>query len=83
MYAVIGSQITGVPVADIARNHDLEGYFIGKRTVPSYPYGMQPPEFVARNRKPDGSRFTLDEAIEFRRAFFATFPDLAAWIEES
>jgi DNA polymerase I-like protein with 3'-5' exonuclease and polymerase domains len=80
---VLGSKITAVPVVEILSTKGHPAYKLGKTVDLAFCYGMREVEFQARTKKSDGTRYTLEEAIAFRQAYFDTFPGMKAWIEQA
>jgi hypothetical protein len=81
LYAITGSKIFDLPMEDVAGDDKHPAYKLGKRVNLAFCYGMQAQEFQNRTRDSAGKPYTLDEAIEFRRVYFDTYPGMAAWIE--
>ena len=80
LYAITGSKIYDLPLEEVASDDKHPADKLGKRTNLSFCYGMQV-KFQNRTRASAGKAYTLEEAIEFRRVYFDTFPGMAAWIE--
>ena len=81
LYAITGSKIYDLPLEEVASDDKHPAYKLGKRINLAFCYGMQAQEFQNRTRDSAGKAYTLEEAIEFRRVYFDTFPGMAAWIE--
>ena len=81
LYAITGSKIFDLPLEDVAGDDKHPAYKLGKRVNLAFCYGMQAQEFQSRTRDSAGKPYTLEEAIEFRRVYFDTYPGMAAWIE--